>query len=149
MGQRATITDLVLNFSDACRALIPGLDRARVPWSDVDQYDNWDRIAEALFESLVGEPCNFQAAEIGLAGLRLSRYGFDTISTNSFISVVTPHCTGCRLISLASRDRPFSHVRAVSKSGENVVPIELCDFAFVLIDHTGKTYQFTEVDLGL
>jgi hypothetical protein len=150
MDHRATVTNLVLNFGDACRALVPSLDRARVPWSDANQYDNWDRIAEALFESLVGEPCKFQAAEIGLDGLHLRRYDFDTDpAANAFISVVTPNCTDCRLISLVSQDQPFSHVRAVGKSGETVAPIEQCDFAFVMIDHTGKTHQFTEIDLEL
>jgi len=150
MERRATVTDLVLNFGDACRALVPSLDRARIPWSDANQYDNWDRIAEALFESLVGEPCKLQAAKIGFDRVQLGRYGFDIASAaNAFISVVTPYCTDCRLISLVSQERPFSHIRAVGSSRETVAPIDQCDFAFVIVDHAGKTYQFSEIDLGL
>jgi hypothetical protein len=150
MKHRETVTNLVLNFGDACRALVPCLDRALIAWCNSNQYDNWDRIAEALFESLVAEPCRFQASEIGLGALQLSKYGFDSCSSaNAFISVVTPHSTDCKLISLVSQGQPFSHVRAIGTSGEIVAPITQCDFAFVVTDPTGKQCRFTELDLGL
>jgi hypothetical protein len=150
MEHRETVTNLVLNFGEACRSLVPSLDRAGVAWSDSDQYDNWDRIAEALFESLVTEPCRFQASEIGLDKLQWDKYGFDiSPSANAFISVAIPGTTDCKLISLVSKDQPFGHVRAVGVSGEIIAPITQCDFAFVMIGHTGKQYRLTEIDLGL
>ena len=150
MEYRETVTNLVRNFGEACRALVPSLDRARVSWSDAHQYDNWDRIAEALFESLVVEPCRSQAGEIGFDKLQWDKYGFDiSPSANAFISVAISGATECKLISLISRDRPFSHVRAAGVSDEMIAPIMQCDFALVMIDPTGKRYRLTEIDLGL
>jgi hypothetical protein len=150
MEHRETVTNLVRNFGEACRALVPSLDRARVSWSDANQYDNWDRIAEALFESLVIEPCRFQANEIGLDKLQFDKYGFIASSNaNAFISVVISGATECKLISLVSRDRPFSHVRAAGVSDEMIAPIMQCDFALVMIDPAGKQYRLSELDLGL
>jgi hypothetical protein len=150
MEHRETVTNLVRNFGEACRALVPSLDRARVSWSDANQYDNWDRIAEALFESLVVEPCRFQAGEIGLDKLQFYKYGFTASSNaNAFISVAIPGTTDCKLISLVSKDQPFSHVRAIGVSGEVIAPITQCDFAFEMIDPAGKQHRLTEIDLGL
>ena len=42
--------------------MVPALDCAEVAWRDKGQYDNRSRIAEPLFETLVTEPCAFQAA---------------------------------------------------------------------------------------
>jgi hypothetical protein len=121
-----------------------------VPWSDANQYDNWDRIAEALFESLVVEPCRSQAGEIGLEPLQWDIYGFDVSSNaNAFISVAIPGTTDCKLISLVSKGQPFSHVRAIGVSGEVIAPITQCDFALVMIGPAGEQYRLTELDLGL
>jgi hypothetical protein len=72
-----SVTDLVLNFSAACRALVPGLDYAQVPCRDDEHYDNFDRVFAALFETLVIEPCVFAAVgEAGQNTLSIARYGF-------------------------------------------------------------------------
>jgi hypothetical protein len=150
MNHRATVTDLVLNFGDACRALLPSLDRARVPWADANQYDNWDRIAEALFESLVAEPCMSQANDIGLGALQLTKYGFDIApSANAFIRVVAPLADDYRFIDLVSHDEPFGHVRALGKFGEIIAPLAQCEFSFVVTDPTGKQHRLTEISLRL
>jgi hypothetical protein len=150
MDHRITVTNLVFNFRDACRALVPSLDRARVAWSDANQYDNWDRIAEALFESFVAEPCMFQANEIGLGALQLTKYGFSIApNANAFICVVAPQGGECRFINLASYDEPFDHVRALGTFGEIIAPIAQCEFSFVMTGPTGKQLRATEINLHL
>ena len=124
-----TVTDLMLNFADACRALVPTMDRAGVPWRDGEQYDNWDRVAEALFESLVAEPCAFQAVrEAGLGKLRPARYGF-AHDTNRNAWVALQCDRAARVITLSSLTTPFSHVQCEEPTG--LVLLEGSQFVFV------------------
>lgn len=139
-----TVTELVLNFAEACRALVPSMDRAGVPWRDAEQYDNWDRIAEPLFESLVTEPCAFQAVgEAGLNKLRPLRYGFLPASDcNAWIAMQGN--PSARLISLLSVASPFDHV--VCEEPVGVIPIHNARLAFVY-DTGDGTRQLDDVNL--
>jgi hypothetical protein len=104
-----TVTDLVLNFAAACRALVPSLELAEVPWQDGRQYDNFHRVAEPLFLTLVTEPCAFQAGgETGAGKLQLARYAYGDAEGDTGWIVVSG--VG-RLISLASVEAPFDYVR--------------------------------------
>ena len=123
-----TVTELILNFAEACRSLVPALDRAGVRWGDGEQYDNWDRIAEALFESLVTEPCAFQAVdEAGLTRLRIAPYGFASdAGWNAWVEVQGDE--PARVVSLSSISKPFDHVRCEEPTG--VIPLERQRFVF-------------------
>ena len=84
-----TVTNLVLNFARACRSLVPALERAAVAWQDETQYDNWDRIAEPMFESLVIEPCVYAAVgEENIHTLSIAQYGF--VSDGYFLDIGIP-----------------------------------------------------------
>lgn len=145
---RITVTDFIFNFRNACQALVPCLDRARIAWSDANQYDNWDRISEALFESLVAEPCVFQAHEIGLDAPRLTKYGISNAPTaNAFIGVVASQGEECRFISLASHDEPFDHVRALGKNGEIIY--QWLSVSFHSTGPTGKQFRANKINLQL
>ena len=140
-----TVTELVLNFAEACRALIPALDRAEVPWRDAAQYDNWDRIAEPLFETLVTEPCAFQAAgEPGLGSFRLARYGFSAIvDWNAWVAVEGDGSS--RMIDLSSVELPFDHVRC---EPDRLVPLNDASFAFIHCGSDGIPRRLEAVDLA-
>jgi len=119
----------MLNFADACRALVPSLDRAVVPWRDGEQYDNWDRVADALFETLVTEPCAFQAVgEAGLAKLRTARHGFERDPASNAWLAMQGNGTA-RVIALSSVTTPFDHVRCEEPTG--LVSLETGRFMFV------------------
>lgn len=140
-----TVTDLVLNFAEACSALVPALDRAEVPWRDESQYDNWDRIAEPLFESLVTEPCAFHAVgEGGLGKLRLARYGFSIAGDcNAWIAVEGDG--SARMIDLSSVALPFDHVRC---EPNRLMPLKDVRFAFVYNGWDGIPRRLKTVDLA-
>ena len=141
-----TVTDLVLNFAEACRALVPSLDRAGVPWRDGGQYDNWDRIAEPLFESLVTEPCAFAAVgEAGLGRLRVARYGFaPAADENAWIAVDGVH--PARMVGLSSTAGPFDHVQCAGTS--NLVPLTDARFIFVYEANDGSPQRLAVVNLA-
>ena len=139
------MTELILNFADACRALVPRLDRAEVAWRDGEQGDNWDRVAEPLFETLVIEPCVFQAVgEADAAKLRPARYGFlPTTNTNAWI--LTDNGGSVRMIDLASVARPFDHVRGEER--DTLIPIADARFGFVYVSPDGVRRRIDKVDL--
>jgi hypothetical protein len=139
-----TITELVLNFAEACRFLVPSLNRAEVSWRDGAQGPNWDRIAEPLFETLVTEPCAFQAVGEGrLMELRSAVYGFAPAGDcNAWIIV---EGSG-RMIDLASVEVPFDHVRCEELN--ELVPLEVSRFAFVYDDGNGIQHRIEAVDLA-
>lgn len=129
-----TVTDLVLNFAQACRALVPALDRAQVPWRDGAQYDNWDRIAEPLFETLVSEPCAFAAVgEVALSRLKVARYGFVGADPewNAYVALdrSAPH----RVVGLSSNVAPFDEVTFLECGGGATRTLTLSDAQFVFV----------------
>jgi hypothetical protein len=140
-----TVTDLVLNFAAACRALVPSLDRAGVPWRDEEQNDDWGRVAEPLFESLVLEPCAFQAVgEAGQSRLLMARYGFQPDpACNAWIEVAGD--AGGRMIGLSSVSAPFDHVCCEGPAG--AVPLGRASFVFVYAAAYGTRGRLKEVDL--
>lgn len=40
-------------FRSALAALVPVMERACIPWSETDSYDDWDAIASTLFQNIV------------------------------------------------------------------------------------------------
>ena len=50
-----SVTELVTIFRDAAIALIPHVERAKMPWKDGESYDDWDNIVTALYENII---CN-------------------------------------------------------------------------------------------
>jgi hypothetical protein len=141
-----TVTELVWNFAAACRALVPSLDRAAVAWRDSEQYDNWDRIAEPLFESLVIEPCAFHAVgEVGLEKMRTARYGFAPAEdSNAWVALGVAHPAW--LINLSSIAKPFDHVRCSEPAG--LVPLDTARFVFVYEADDGSQRQLEQVNLA-
>ncbi len=146
----ATITELVVNFRNACRAILPMLDRASVPWVDPGQYDGWDRVAEALFESLVLEPCHFQAAHEGFGNpLKVPRYGFYPTDGRAFINLIASNGLDCPFIRLASGLDPFDDCVGKTEAGETVFPIDEVEFSFVVSDENGQRREIKLIDLSL
>ena len=142
--QMVTVTVLVRNFAEACRLLVPHLDRALVPWRDADQYDNWDRIAEALFCSLVLEPCAFRAVQEGaVPDLRIARYGFEPSAEHN-AALAVGLTRGVRMISLSTIRTPFDHVLCHVRTW---ILLEEAQFIFVFEAADGQTRQLRAVDL--
>lgn len=48
--------ELIRNFRRSLVALVPCVEAVRIPWTDAEKYDEWERLAAAAFESLVVFP---------------------------------------------------------------------------------------------
>jgi hypothetical protein len=83
MSKLMNTTSLFSIFRDALLALIPVFEEAGIGWRDQDQYDQFDKIASALFDSIVLEPIRYKKDIFGSA-LEM-RYGYgEYVSTNDF-----------------------------------------------------------------
>jgi hypothetical protein len=145
---KPTVTDLVQNFAEACRTLVPSLDRAEVPWRDEAQYDNWDRIAVPLFETLVTEACAFAAVgETGLSRLHVAQYGFVNAKPewNAYIALDGP--TPKRFVGLSSKATPFDTVVFSEGGSEKMATLALSNarFVFVFAALDGTQQRLTKV----
>ncbi len=127
--QSASVTQLIVNFASACRSLIPSLDLAGVPWRDEEQYDNWDRIAEPLFHSLVAEPCAFAAVGEGkMSELVMAGYGFrHSAECNAWIAPADN--LSQRFFSLTSGEIPFD--QATFEGPLEAMPLDGTEMVFV------------------
>jgi hypothetical protein len=61
---QTSITELVCTFRDCLAAVAPLLERARFRTEEPNTSDDWDNVAEALFENIVGRSIRW-SAEVG------------------------------------------------------------------------------------
>jgi hypothetical protein len=143
------VTALVQNFADACRALIPSMETVDVAWKDAEQYDGWDRVAEALFETLVLEPCRYQAIARGLREPRFPQYGFEYHygEHTAFIEIEGNSHPTCQFIQLASIDLPFDHIVGEGSPDRIVIPLAVTTLQCVIVNAPGETWAFRSIDL--
>lgn len=144
-----SVTELVQNFAVACRSLVPALDRADVPWQDATQYDNWDRIAEPLFESLVIEPCAYAAVgEMKLHTLIVPRYGFEPYGPKYNAWVTLEGTSNMRMAGLSSEQRPFDHVDLVGQDHRISIALDSASLAFTFNAPDLSEQKLTIFDLA-
>jgi hypothetical protein len=48
-----SVTELLVIFRGAMLAIIPWLEKAKIKWRDDEAYDDWDNIAESLYQNIV------------------------------------------------------------------------------------------------
>jgi hypothetical protein len=108
------ISVIVLNFRDALRALVPFAEKVGVPWRDGESYDEWDGIAEELFQALViavvpspeGVARNFAKYDMryeNYAGLRKI-----VVRSGTAQALYT-------FVAFSTRDTPFDSIRVVGR----------------------------------
>lgn len=143
-----SVTDLVLNFAAACRALVPALDYAKVPFRDGEPYDNWDRIAEPLFESLVSEPSRFAAAgEGGHGALTVPKYGVLCPPTNSNAWIALAGSPRKRFVALSTIDTPFDQCIVVEANALQSISLSSARFVFVFTLPGCEQNELSSMDL--
>jgi hypothetical protein len=146
--QNVTVTALVVNFADACRALVPMLDGASVPWRDEGQHDEWNRIAEPLFHTLVAGPCALAALGESASGrLDIARYGVEGAQGDCKAYVAVDGPEPRRLLALSTKSRPFDRVTLADAEADEKMRLTDCRFIFVFEGPEGLQQQLVEVAL--
>jgi hypothetical protein len=141
-----SVRDLVLNFRDALAALTPYMDRVKIGWRDAEAYDDWDEIAQGLYENMVLRSILYSIGQE--EGLSTPEYGmvYPSYQEKSFIEVggdASPRGKFRVFVGFSTLEHPFDQVRYQLVSGldlraaGNPTCIPLGDANFVFIVNKG------------
>lgn len=118
---RTTVTDVVLVFRDALRALVPHVTKAKIEWREDAAYDDWDEIAQMLFEKIVVASAVWALPEAERSQIHFAAYDvmYESYAGKAVIVVNTPNREKLVFHSFGTRDEPFDIVRTriVDKEG--------------------------------
>lgn len=119
-------------FRDALAAIAPILERAHIHSDDLRAYDDWDEIAQALFDNIVVRSIQW-SAEVG-ADIDLGRYATLGQKRSRLSELVVRERSGRETTfhSFASRQRPFDTVKVLEVGGTTTSEIALDDAEFAL-----------------
>ena len=133
-----TVDRLMLVFRNALRGLIPHIERVRIEWRDGSSYDDWDAIAQTLYEKIVVSSLLWAMPEHEREVTQVPDYNMSYASyAGKTVVAVNRTSTEDRLVfhSFATEKNPFDRVRVCKVDGDGQV---LGDF--VLLDANTATY---------
>jgi len=118
---KTSVTELLTIFRGAVIAIIPWIEKAKIPWTDEDAYDDFDNIVESLYNNIV-----LATLENGvLTEYSTARYGFHytDYSKMDFIIIKSTEHPDKRLafVCFNSLGSPLNRVHAAILNKENVV----------------------------
>lgn len=137
---RTSVTEVVGLFRDALIALIPSLQRARLPWRDGEASDDFDALAQAAYDTYVLSALRFglttdeEAIHVPPWDLHVTTY-----AESDWIEVITNDTAErpLALVGFKTRDTPYDTVTtqpltaAGECRGESVhIPFEDTRFRF-------------------
>src|SRR5579863_875412 len=101
-----SIDELVRSFLDALRVMVPVAERVHMPWREPNAYDDWDRICEAIYRSIVIDSIAHaqeirESAPIASYDLRTASY-----KNNSFVCNSVLHGKSA-FVAFETKDLPF------------------------------------------
>src|SRR4051794_1808978 len=137
---RAPVTDVVLIFRDALRALVPHVMRAKIEWREGAAYDDWDEIAQVLYDKIVVASTVWALPDDERSIIEFSLYNTTYASyADKTVIVVNEKLDGERLVfhSFATQDQPFDTVRTIAVDEEGHVHGE----EFVLLPANTAAYH--------
>jgi len=84
-----SISEAMCIAQEAMRALVPAMEKAKIPWHEPDNYDDWDLIASSIYKAVVilgaeNSPEFDQASKIVGYNMRVEDY-----SSFSFVTDLT------------------------------------------------------------
>lgn len=147
---KTSVDQLLELFRAGLIAVAPVADRAHINWADGSQYDDWDAIADGLYEGIVRMSV-LHSTEC--RGISIPRYGFwPSNHERYYISVKDKSGTSVGMfVSFSSRDTAFSHVRVQSadeQGTESTAFFRFDECVFVLVDNIADS-EFSELSVQL
>ena len=156
-----TVTELMSIFREAQGALVPVMERARVRWHG-NTYDDWETIAEALFDSIVVMSITNALPPADAARLQIPKLAmiYGDYSTMSFIEVLTGDKESPslhRFFQFGSINKPFDTVEylAIDAAGKvlseeiNSIPADRTEFGFQHRQPSGDLHPMHVLRVGL
>lgn len=113
-----TIDDLVQIFQQALVTLVPSFDRARIGWRSDENYDDFDRIAGALYDSIIRDSLAFAH---GLEdSIPLAPYAMRQTGTPRSRILINDPEKRLGFFQLATRVRPFDTVVSIEVNADGI-----------------------------
>src|ERR1700754_5073986 len=111
---QTTVGQLLLVFRDALRALVPHVERVRIEWRDGSAYDDWDEIAQTLYEKIIVSSLQWSIPEADREHCELPDYNTAYASYAGKTVITISRASDERLVfhSFATEKHPFDRVRA-------------------------------------
>lgn len=136
---QTTVDRLLLVFRDALRALVPHVERVRIEWRDGAAYDDWDEIAQTLYEKIVVASLRWSMPEEEREHCELPEYNTSYATYAGKTVIIVSGSRDERLVfhSFATETDPFDKVRAckVDRGGRAL------EGDFVLLDADTAAYS--------
>ena len=107
---RVTVNDLMGIFRQGLLDLIPTFERAEIRWRE-DPYDDFDRIAEALYDSIVRD--SVRNSITTQAAFEVARYGMQDSGRPYSRILVNDASRGLALLDLVTRQEPFDTIECL------------------------------------
>jgi len=102
----SSISDIMMNFRNALISIVPQLEVVHIGWKDDEQYDDYDNIAECLFENLVTRNLKYNT------DLVLTGYGFvkEDYKRKSYIAINIPEIGVVPFIQFKTVNEAFDNI---------------------------------------
>lgn len=125
MYWNVSVKDLLMNFQGALVALVPWLEKSKIPFVEGESYDDWDMISSTLYETMVINSIKY-STEFSNNQYPFAKYDYpyDNYEGLSFILAENPEKSSdfTIFVSLNSNDKFKSiNVCRVSKLNMQVV----------------------------
>ena len=111
-----TMTELMSLFRESLVTLLPVMEKAHIPWQEVQAYDDWDRIATSLFESVVVSSVRWGLTPGETTDLEVSAYdvAYPDYGKLSFIECVSDSAGSDKYLlfhKFVTNEVPFDMIR--------------------------------------
>lgn len=141
--KKISVNETIRTFHESLCAIVPLFERLELPWREPDAYDNWDRVAEALYKTMVEEEIEY--AHIGKPIFGIPKYGFclPSYAEHSYIGNLTKGQKWA-FVGFSTTDKPFDMCNFVvlnvqgKVSDRTVVPLNGITFTFIPRLKTGQ-----------
>jgi hypothetical protein len=144
------LTEIIRIFRSAMLAVIPHVEKVGVRWKKWETYDDWDRIEEALFESMVSKSIEFIFGEGQTFGLPLiNNTNFDPKAESLLFDEELGQ--EFRFLALTHDKEPFNTARFMAsdptQANRDIIekPLELCNFLVLARARNGDDAQITNL----
>jgi hypothetical protein len=134
---KISVNELVAIFRGALLAIIPWIEKAKIKWKEGEAYDDWDNIAESLYNNIV---CSSLTGNVA-SEYEIAKYNFyyDDYATTSFILVRSKNNPEKRFafVHFQSNSSPMDTVKVAElDKKDNVigyVDLKFCDSSFIFV----------------
>ncbi len=103
-----SVSKLIQAFQQSLVALLPMMERVKIPWKDGNAYDDWDEICDVLFKNIVVNSLHCRLSD----SKPLPPYGIrqDNYESKSFIGIEMQNVSHAAFVGFKSGEEPFNQL---------------------------------------